>query len=89
MSRTKIVSNHLRHYLPLIGVLVAGALGFVTFSYDKKFQAAIVFGVAVSYFAWGMIHHHLHRDLHLSVVLEYFTIAALGIVIVFSLLFRA
>lgn len=89
MSKTKRVSNHLRHYLPLIGVLVAGAFGFVAFSYDKKFQAAIALGVAASYFAWGMVHHHLHRDLHLSVVLEYFAIAALGIVVIFSLLFRA
>ena len=89
MSRVKRASQHMQHYLPLIGILVAGVFGFMAFSYDKIFQAAIVLALAASYFAWGVIHHHLHRDLHLSVVLEYFAISALGIVIVFSLLFRA
>ena len=89
MSRTRKASQHMQHYLPLIGILVAGAFGFIAFSYDKVFQAAIALALAASYFAWGVIHHHLHRDLHLSVILEYFAISALGIVIVFSLLFRA
>lgn len=89
MSRVKKASQHLQHYLPLIGILVAGAFGFMAFSYDQMFQAAIALALAASYFVWGIIHHHLHRDLHLSVVLEYFAIAVLGIVIVFSLLFRA
>ena len=89
MSRVKRASQHMQHYLPLVGILVAGAFGFLTFSYDKTFQAAIALALAASYFTWGIIHHHLHRDLHLSVVLEYFAISALGIVIVFSLLFRA
>lgn len=89
MSRAKKISQHIKHYLPLIGILLTGIFGIITFSYDRLFQAAIALAVAVSYFVWGIIHHHLHRDLHLSVVLEYFAIAALGIVIVFSLLFRA
>lgn len=85
----KKTARHIQHYFPLVGILVAGAFGFVYFSYDKTFQASIVIATAVGYFVWGMIHHHLHRDLHLSVVLEYLAIAILGIVIVFSLLFRA
>ncbi len=89
MSRAKQFSNHLQHYLPLFGILAAGALGFIIFSYDKVFQAAIVLGVAISYFVWGLVHHHLHRDLHPATILEYLAIASLGVVVVFSLLFRA
>lgn len=89
MIMIKKTARHIQHYLPLVGILVAGAFGFVFFSYDKVFQAAIAIAVAAGYFVWGIIHHHLHRDLHLSVVLEYLAIAALGVVVVFSLLFRA
>lgn len=82
-------TRHIQHYLPLVGIIVAGVFGFVVFSYDRRFQAAITIATAAGYFVWGMVHHHLHRDLHFPVVLEYLAIAALGVVIVFSLLFRA
>lgn len=85
----KKVTKHIRHYLPLIGILVIGGAGILYFSFDKQFQAAIIFSTALGYFVWGLVHHYLHRDLHLSVVLEYLAIGALGVVIIFSLLFRA
>ncbi len=89
MSKTKQVSKHMQHYLPLLGIIAAGGRGLVVFSYDKSFQAAVALSVAISYFIWGLVHHHLHRDLHLATVLEYLAIAVLGIVVLFSLLFRA
>ena len=85
----KQVTKHIQHYLPLFGILFIGGTGILLFSYDKKFQAACVVATALGYFVWGLVHHYLHRDLHLSVVLEYLAIAALGVVVVFSLLFRA
>jgi len=85
----KKLAKHLKHYLPLLGILIIGGVGFVNFSYDKQFQAAIVISTALSYFVWGLIHHYLHRDLHIQVVLEYLAIAILGVVVVFSLLFGA
>lgn len=85
----KKVTKHLKHYLPLIGVLIIGGVGFFIFGYDRQFQGAIVISSALSYFVWGLIHHYLHRDLHIQVVLEYLAIAILGVVVVFSLLFRA
>ena len=85
----KKLAKHLKHYLPLFGVLIIGGVGFVNFSYDKQFQAAIVISTALGYFVWGLIHHFLHRDLHIQVVLEYLAIAILGVVVVFSLLFGA
>ena len=82
-------THHLKHYLPLLGIIATCLIGFVVFSYDKAFQMAIFIACSLSYVAWGFIHHHIHRDLEISVVIEYLTIAILGIVIVFSLLFRA
>ena len=43
---------------------------------------------AKKYIFWGIIHHNIHGDLRLSVFLEYVVIAVLGMVLLFSLLFR-
>lgn len=85
----KGVSHHLQHYLPLIGIFCVSIVGFIAFSYDKTFQEALVLAVAVSYVTWGIIHHHLHGDLHLSVIVEYIAVAVLGAVLLLSLIFRA
>jgi len=85
----KKLSRDIQHYLPLFGILVAGLVGFSIFSYDRNFQAAIAVAVAVSYIVWGLVHHHIHKDLHASVIVEYLAIAIVGLVAVFSVLFRA
>lgn len=85
----KDVSHHIAHYLPLIVVLFAGILGFFVFTYDKAFQGVIVVAVAASYVSWGLVHHFIHGDLNISVVIEYLAIAILGVTLVFSVLFRA
>lgn len=85
----KNIAKHLPHYLPLIGILVVGLAAFWVFSYDRFFQIAVAVASALAYVAWGVIHHAIHRDLYLSVILEYIVIASLGLVIVFSLIFRA
>lgn len=85
----KSFMKHLPHYLALIGVLVAGFVLFWVFSYDKAFQIAVAIALAVSYVAWGVVHHYIHRDLHLSVIIEYIVIASLGLVVILSLIFRA
>ena len=85
----KKFAKDLPHYASLIGVLLAGAAGFVIFPYDKAFQMAIAFGLAGAYLTWGIVHHVIHRDFDASVFAEYLAIAALGLIIVFSLLLRA
>jgi hypothetical protein len=83
------ISRHLPHYLSLIGILAVGTVGFVIFSYDKVFQMGILIAVAAGYLTWGIVHHAIHRDLNLSVVIEYLVVAILGFVVVFSLIFRS
>lgn len=82
-------AKHLPHYLSLIGVFVAGIIGIYFFSYDKFFQMAIIVAMAASYVAWGIVHHWVHKDLYLSVVVEYIIVSILGVILVFSLIFRA
>ena len=82
-------TKHLTHYLPLIGVLVAGFLGFWYFAYDRGFQAAVIVATAVAYVAWGIIHHSLHKDLYLEVALEYILIAILATLAALSVILAA
>ncbi len=84
----KTFSKHLPHYISLFGILGAGALAFALFSYDRAFQMAVAISVSVSYVVWGIVHHLIHKDLYFSVIIEYIAVAALGLVMIFSLIFR-
>lgn len=84
----KKLSRDIQHYTPLLGILAAGIIGFALFSYDRMFQTGIVLASAAAYVTWGLIHHFIHKDLHISIIVEYITIATLGVIIVMSVLFR-
>lgn len=84
----KKVTNHIYHYIPLIGILLAGFVGMFYFSYDRTFQFVIITAMSLSYVTWGVVHHFVHDDLHISIIFEYIAIAVLGLVAVFSVLFR-
>ena len=85
----KEFTKYLPHYTPLIGIFLAGILGFVFFSYDRVFQVAISIAIALSYVVWGVIHHLMHKDLYWEVVVEYLVVASLGLIVLFSVIFRA
>lgn len=81
-------TKHLPHYISLIAILVVGFIGFYVFSYDHFFQVGVVIALSLSYISWGIIHHTLHKDICLTIVLEYVAIAILGIVMALSLIYR-
>lgn len=81
-------TKDLIHYFPLFAILVIGFIAFWLFSYDRLLETATAVSVAVSYFMWGVIHHHIRSELHILIVLEYLVVALLGLVIVLSLIFR-
>lgn len=81
--------HHIQHYAPLFGILTAGLAGFVMFSSDKNFQFVIAIAMSLGYVSWGIVHHYLHKDIYLEVILEYALIALLGLVLIFTVIFRA
>jgi hypothetical protein len=85
----KRMIKHIPYYAPLIGIFFAASVGFYLFSYDRVFQVAISIAIALSYVIWGIIHHIMQKDLYWEVVVEYLVVASLGLVILFSLIFRA
>lgn len=83
------ISKHLPHYFSLITIFVAGLVGFYVFSYDQSFQISAVIAMSLAYISWGVIHHTVHKDLCLAIVLEYAAVAVLGAVLVLSLIFQS
>ncbi|MFC1649197.1 hypothetical protein ACFL2C_00605 [Patescibacteria group bacterium] len=80
-------TKEFNHYLPLIGIILAGTLGVILFSYDQVFQAILAIVVAACYVLWGLVHHHLHHDLEFNVFVEYLAIASIGVMIVLTLIY--
>ena len=83
------LSHDLHHYLVLISIFVVGLLSFILFSYDKSFQVATAVATSIAYVCWGIIHHAIHKDLYLATLIEYVSFAALGLAIIFSLIFQS
>jgi hypothetical protein len=80
--------DYILHYAPLIGILAAAIFGFFYVSYDIGFRAAIIVAASIAYISWGLVHHYIHKDLHLSVILEYICLAVLGVIVGLSIIFR-
>lgn len=73
------IAKDLPHFLPILGIYVAGIIAFWQFSYDKQFQTGAILAVGVSHVVWGIVHHSIHKDLSLEIVLEYIMVAILGV----------
>lgn len=85
----KKLLRHIKHYSPLMGVVGIGMIGFYIFSYDRLFQFFIAIAAGLAYVTWGIVHHYIHEDFHLSVLLEYLVLATLGLIVIFSILFQS
>ena len=79
----------MKHYSPLIGIFLAGIVGFWLFSYSKSFQLALAISMSLGYISWGIIHHYLHKDLAIEVVVEYVFFAILGFLLMYSIISRS
>lgn len=75
------------HYLSLLLILASGVLLLMAFPRNEALQLSVLVGTAFGYVAWGVVHHHIHRDLNMFVVVEYISIAILGLVLIYPLIF--
>lgn len=76
---------HQVHYFVLCTILTIGALMFFVASGQPRLQEAVGLLTAVSYVAWGIIHHALSGDLHAKIVLEYMLIGGIAIVLILTM----
>ena len=84
----KDVSKHSAHYLSLLGLVLAALFGLMNFPYDKGFQSAIAVAAGVSFVVWGAVHHYLLEDHHPKILIEYVSIALLGVTILLSVIWQ-
>ena len=76
------MKKHLGYYICQIGVLGAVVLAISQTQGNTLLQLFLVLFMALFYCFWGIVHHVIHHDLRLKIVLEYCTIALMGIAII-------
>lgn len=81
-------AHHPIHYFTLVCILAIGLWGLFWFDYYQPLQLAIVISMSISYVVWGIVHHWLHRDLHVKIVCEYALMALLSVLVFGSLILR-
>lgn len=74
------------HYLPLIAVLAMSALGFILFSHDPALKYSLAIATGAAYFIWSLIHHYIHKDLNIGIVIEYLVICIFGVTAIILLI---
>lgn len=84
----KDFAHHPLHYFVLLCIMVVGLWGIFWFDYNQSLQLGIVISLAISYVAWGVVHHWQHKDLHIKIIFEYLLVAIFAILIFASLLLR-
>lgn len=80
--------KHLPHIVALYAIFLITGIIFVAFSYNQAVQVASLAAAASAYVVWGIIHHLIHNDLTIPVVIEYVAFALLGFVIGISVVLR-
>ena len=48
---------------------------------DKNMQIVIVLGLTLFYITWGLLHHAIHHNIPLKIVIEYVLIGSLGFIL--------
>lgn len=80
------LSRHPNHYSVLALVVSVALLLFVIAWPVAVMQMAIVMIAAAVYVVWGLVHHHMTKDLHADVILEYVIMAVLVVSVFWSFL---
>lgn len=73
------MKKHVFEYLLLATAGVFFIFLLSLFKGNRQNQFIVMVFFAALYLLWGIIHHHIHRTLHVKIVIEYILIAALGI----------
>ena len=73
-----------KHFLYYVGLLLMQSIGLLLVFFaasDKFLQLTVITFMTLCYVLWCILHHHLHHDLTLKIMIEYILIGLLGLVI--------
>lgn len=80
------IQKHLGYYISVLGIFFLGIVGVAQLSYDRWLQASVVFIITIFYVILGALHHMLHHDLSVKIMVEYVLIGVMGAVVVLFVL---
>ena len=83
----KIGNSHLPYYLSMAAVFVIGYLIISNFSLNFQLQMILFILVTIFYILIGIVHHLRSHKLSAKIVIEYVLIGAIGISLIFFLIF--
>lgn len=67
-------------HLVLIGGFLVGSISFFRAPAGEG-RFLVVFSMTLFYLVWGLLYHHIRRDLSYKILLEYLAIAAIASVV--------
>jgi hypothetical protein len=74
------------HYIALASIMGASLSLFLYYRYSRETQAYVIFSTAIAYALWGIVHHKLIHYLTIEIIFEYVLVAAIGSMVVLSLI---
>ena len=80
------MKKHFLYYLSLFAALLGGIVLIQYFAGHKQIQLTVVVLMGCIYAFWGIIHHKMEHSLRVKIVLEYVSVAALGIAAILFIL---
>jgi hypothetical protein len=75
------IRHHLWYYIVTVAIFSLGLVLIALNEQNSSLQALLIAMTATCYFTWSLLHHYIHHELHLWVVIEYILIALLGVVL--------
>lgn len=79
------VQKHFLHYLVYLAIFGGGLTLLAVTRGNTSVQAMVILMIGFLYFLWAMVHHYVHHQFHLRVVIEYILIVVLGTVLMLFL----
>lgn len=75
------IRHHLWYYIVTMIIFSLGLILIALNEQNSNLQALLIAMTATCYFVWSLLHHYVHHELHLWIVIEYILFASLGVVL--------
>jgi hypothetical protein len=75
------IKKHFWHYFVYLLIFGGGLVLLLATKGNSSIQAMSIIMIAFLYFLWSMVHHYVHHQLQVRVVVEYILIVMLGTIL--------
>ena len=77
--------NHIGYYSVLLLIALGGVFLISQTLFDAQMKMLAIVLITFFYVIWGSLHHYIHHNLTVKIMLEYVLIGSLGITLIFFL----